>query len=254
MRNKDNIDHKNDTYKYNNNQINYRAGTSDMHEIKEILLKKGSSCEYWIPNSFIPESILDIGANIGITSILFATKFPNSTIHAFEPLKENFNILKNNINNYPNITAHPYGLGNKDEHVKMYRSNNPHNFAAWSMYDQLDNVDPDPSNSTIIEIKDAHTVLSELGRNKFDLIKIDTEGAEYPIIKSIGDDTLINTKFITGELHNNNDYEFLSYLKSLGFNIRTNIKLNKPHFTFYAISDSLLNQLTRAEIRAFNKL
>ena len=67
-------------------------------------------------------------------------------------------------------------------------------------------------------------------------------------------DPKINTKFITGELHNNNDYEFLSYLKSLGFNIRTNIKLNKPHFTFYAISDSLLNQLTRAEIRAFNKL
>ena len=64
----------------------------------------------------------------------------------------------------------------------MYKSNAPDNFAAWSLYPQLKNIDE--SNSTVIDIREAKSAINSIGIKDFDLIKIDAEGAEYPIIKS----------------------------------------------------------------------
>ena len=250
--NRKNKDQPLSTYFYNGKPLKYRAGTSDMAVIKEILLKKGTSCEYWLPDSIEPKTILDIGGNIGITSILFAKKFPKSIIHSFEPLKDNFEIMSNNVSEYLNIHTHPYGLGDKNDQLTMYKSHDADNFAAWSIYPHLENIDE--SNSIVIDIKDAKSQINSIGIKSFDLIKIDTEGAEYPIIKSIGSSFLKKTQLIVGELHGNYDYEFLSYLNEIGFNIRTNIKANKPHFMFYAISDQLLKNMTRKEIRILNHL
>ena len=44
--------------------------------------------------------------------------------------------------------------------------------------------------------------------NHVDLIKIDTEGAEYDILTSIKKELLTKTSWITGELHGNRDFEF----------------------------------------------
>ena len=250
--NRKNKKHSLSTFYFNGSPLRYRAGTSDMAVIKEILLKKGSSCEYWLPDSFKPKTILDIGSNIGITSILFSKKFPESVIHSFEPLKDNFEIMDKNVSAYSNIHIHPYGLGDKNEQLTMYKSNDPDNFAAWSLYPQLSNIDK--SNSTVIDIREAKSEINSIGIKGFDLIKIDTEGAEYPIIKSLDIEIIKKTQLFVGELHGNCDYEFLSYLNEIGFNVRTNIKANKPHFMFYAISDQLLKKMTRKEIRILNKL
>jgi tRNA G37 N-methylase Trm5 len=49
--------------------------------------------------------ILDIGANVGTTSIYFAKKFPMAKIYAFEPVYYTWKNLKRNlhINNVKNI-------------------------------------------------------------------------------------------------------------------------------------------------------
>src|SRR5688572_6336531 len=44
-----------------------------------------------------PKFIVDAGANIGIASIYFATKFPNARVIAIEPEPENFTLLEKNI-------------------------------------------------------------------------------------------------------------------------------------------------------------
>ena len=172
--NRKNLLHNLSSYSYNGKQLKYRAGTSDMAVIKEILLKKGSSCEYWLPESLKPKKILDIGANIGITSVLFANKYPDSIIHSFEPLKDNFEIMSDNVSAYSNIHIHPYGLGDKNDKLTMYKSNDPDNFAAWSMYPNLKNIDE--TNSIVIDIKEAKSEIKSIGIDSFDLIKIDTEG------------------------------------------------------------------------------
>ena len=65
-----------------------------------------------------PEMIIyDIGANIGIHSLLLARAHPNCQIHAFEPETLNFWKLLRNIelNKLHNITPHPIAAGAKQE-------------------------------------------------------------------------------------------------------------------------------------------
>lgn len=65
--------------------------------------------------------ILDIGANIGIMSVLLARHAPASTIYAFEPIPVNFKILKRVISFFRlrNVTAFPHALGDENRDVEM---------------------------------------------------------------------------------------------------------------------------------------
>ena len=56
---------------------------------------RASGPEYYFPEELKPKVIFDIGGNIGITSVYLASLFPEAQIYTFEPLKENFEILKN---------------------------------------------------------------------------------------------------------------------------------------------------------------
>jgi len=60
-------------------------------------------------------AILDIGANIGITAVPLAKKFPNAQIHAFEPVPINCAVFKRIIKHYrlTNVVLHQNALGNE---------------------------------------------------------------------------------------------------------------------------------------------
>lgn len=71
----------------------------------------------------IPEKgiILDIGANIGFIAITISKKRNHSIVHAFEPISQNFSVLKKMVSffNINNIATHNYALGNKNEDIEM---------------------------------------------------------------------------------------------------------------------------------------
>lgn len=249
MSNRNNKNHAEFTYSYKGNEIHYRAGTSDMVLIYEILLKNGYHSEYWLPESFNPRLILDIGANIGMTSILFANQYPNSTIHAFEPLPDNYNLLNKNTAPY-HIRCHPFGLGKTDDSVSLYTSNDPDNFGGGSIYDTLG---VDNNQSVSIDIKNTKTYLSSFLESPPDLIKIDTEGSEFDILNSFDQEMLSQVKWITGGLHGHNDFLLLHQLSELGFNIKTRKEVDNRLSMFHAISEDTLQQLTSDEIKKLNK-
>ena len=167
------------SFNWNKNKVFYRTSTSDMSLIYEILLKSQNKAEYFFPKQINPKVILDIGGNIGITSIYLSKIFPNSIIYVFEPLKENFEILKKNSKNYNNIKIFNFGLGSSNGSFEIYLSDDPENYGGVSFYsDGQSNQDESVSKCNIRNIND---VLKELDINSVDLIKIDTEGAEYDI-------------------------------------------------------------------------
>ena len=123
-----------------------------MSLIYEILLKSQNKAEYFFPKQINPKVILDIGGNIGITSIFLAKVFPNASIYTFEPLKENFELLEKNIQNYPNIKAFNVGLGSKNGSFKVYFSDDPENLLAedFVIYSQKHQI---VTGTNIIELK-----------------------------------------------------------------------------------------------------
>ena len=123
--------------------------------------------------------VVDIGANIGYHTLLMAKLVgPKGKVYAFEPEKENFELLKKNIerNGYQNVVLVNKGLGEKEGVLTLYL--NPKNKAGHSVFHQHSHWGRQE-----IEITTLDDFLPK--NTKVDLIKMDIEGAEYAAIKGM---------------------------------------------------------------------
>ena len=236
---------------WNNTKVYYRSSTSDMTLIYEILLKSKYKSEYYLPQKLNPNVIFDIGGNIGITAVYLAKLFPMAVIYTFEPMPENFEILQKNIKQYENIKAFNFGLGSKNGKFKVYLSSDPENYGGVSFY-PLSNANQEKS-FTSYEVKNINEIIKNLGIKSIDLIKIDTEGAEYDILTSIEEEVLRSTAWVTGELHGNRDFELLNYLEGLGFSIALNKEIDNRLFMFNAGREAVISKLSRKDIKILSK-
>lgn len=190
--------------------IYYRTGTSDETIINSILIRQQ---EYVFPNNFEPELIYDIGANIGIVSIIFANIYPEAKIHAFEPEPGNFELLRKNCEPYPNIHLHAVGLGSQSGAKKLYPSADPTNLGGFSNFIESG----EPTECKILSVQRA---VESYGVP--DLIKIDCEGAECEILRNFP--SLEMVSWIAGELHSE-DAEYLM-LHTLSTHFRLALQRN----------------------------
>lgn len=200
--------------------IKYRPGTSDEAVIKAVIIDRN---EYAFPK-MNPQLVFDIGANIGVVSVVMANIFPGAKILAFEPEIENFKLLSENMASYKNVTPMNCGLGSKTETAMLYASEDPVNLGGYS------NHIPGPSSGNIPIVSMAQ-MCDKVGTP--DVIKIDCEGAEYDILTSIPH--IEDVKWITGELHGVKDFALLDFL-SKEFLIQTSRRFGDKVWHFHALS------------------
>ncbi len=217
------------------NSILIRTGTSDADAVRETILSRFSLLEYEITLSNPPRVILDIGANIGILSLIYARRYPSAEIFAFEPMPENIDLLRHNVRSLPQVKVLPFGLGRDDTELSYYRSDDPTNWAGGSFF-------PTDSQKHLLmgrfQIRHPVAVLHELHIDHADLIKIDTEGAEYDILTSFPAELLGRTSAIVGELHGVRDTDVLDYL-SQWFEV-TRVSPH-PRLSFFTARNKQLN-------------
>ncbi|MDB4037950.1 FkbM family methyltransferase [Candidatus Thioglobus sp.] len=233
---------------WNNTKVYYRSSSSDMTLIYEILLKSKYKSEYYLPQKLNPKVIFDIGGNIGITAVYMAKLFPMAIIYTFEPMPENFEILQKNIKQYENIKAFNFGLGSKNGNFKVYLNSDLENYGGVSFYPDS-NANQEESFISC-EVKNINEIIKNLGIKSIDLIKIDTEGAEYDILITLKEAILRKTTWIVGELHGNRDFELLNFLESMGFSISVKKQIVNRLFMFNAGKLDMISQLNRREIKA----
>ena len=153
--------------------------------------------------------------------------------------------MEKNIQNYPNIKAFNVGLGSKNGSFKVYFSDDPENFGGASLYS--DGEGNDSESYSECEVKNISDFLDELNIESADLIKIDTEGAEFEILSSLKDQFLKNTSWITGELHGNNDFILLNHLMNLGFSISLKKQIDNRLFMFSAGKEYIISKLSKKD-------
>jgi len=169
--------------------------------------------------------IIDIGAHIGLFSI-YASQFCHTgKILAFEPIKENYDVLLENIrlNRLSNISAFNFAVSDKNSSLKIYL--NQLDNAAHTIYGIGENF-VEIDSTTLKEIIDSKC-------DKVDLIKIDCEGAEYDILNSLPKDYFTRIEKICMEYHiidNNLDQlkRLKSHLQEAGF--RLFVKYEGPNY------------------------
>jgi len=121
-------------------------------------------------------NIIDGGANIGIESIRFAHYFPNAKIISIEANKSNFDILKKNTENYPNIIPIHAALFNEEK--KLYLTNNQKNNKADNFYESFFIKNEKLNSSEEVQGITLSKILLENNFENIDILKLDIEGAE----------------------------------------------------------------------------
>ncbi len=73
---------------------------------------------------FLPANpiIIEAGSHIGRDTKKMIRQWPNGTIHAFEPVPELFEILKQNTHQLPKVTCYPFALSNANGTAQFFVS------------------------------------------------------------------------------------------------------------------------------------
>lgn len=189
--------------------------------------------------------ILDIGANIGVMSYHLAKSFPNTLVHAFEPIPQNISILKRVASKFrlKNIRIHPIALGQQKESVKMILpQRNDVLFQGLSHVKHESITEMNEGIEMEVEMDFLDNVFNG---EAIQAIKIDVENFEYFVLK--GGQRIINNNkpVIYAELWDNenrsNCFSFLQEMNYGTFVVENNDLVpfnptlhNKQNFIFIA--------------------
>lgn len=175
--------------------IGVRPDTSDLNAFTQVCLER----DYEITLAKPPRLIVDAGANIGLTSALFANQFPEAKIVAIEPMAENVGLLAENVRPYPNVQVLHAAVWNRSGTVNLVTHDDSNKFLGhWGI-----RVREGPTFDASKAVR-AVTILEVLINSGFpviDILKIDIEGAEVDIFNKDARLWLSRTNVLIIELH-----------------------------------------------------
>jgi FkbM family methyltransferase len=123
-----------------------------------------------------PRTIIDAGANIGLSAVYFANRFPEAKIVAVEPESSNFEILRQNVSGYSNVLAIRAALWHSTGMISLVDPGVGHHGFQTSYM-----VQSDSKKVSAVTIED---ILKEINSKSIDLLKVDIEGSEKELFES----------------------------------------------------------------------
>ena len=166
-----------------------RDNPYDFATLEEVILKE----DYNIEIDFEPCTIIDGGANIGLTSVFFANKFPRAKIVAVEPEMENFQILQKNTSSYDNISLLYAGIW--DHHAFLSVVDEGKGTNAFTVKEVFENTE------SAIKAVSVDEIMKQQGWTAIDILKLDIEGTEKNIFEQNYESWLPKVKILIIELH-----------------------------------------------------
>jgi len=135
-------------------------------------VRKVLAGEYDVPYQAAKPVILDIGANVGSFAVWAMQRWPGCHVHCYEPLPENFALLKSNLGHLEgtSVTLNNFAVGNPDLRQLHLGLNN---CGEASFYD----VGEQSMVSIEVETKPPSVL------PKAHVLKMDTEGSEIDILE-----------------------------------------------------------------------
>ena len=184
---------------------------------------------YLFPASCPTPLIIDGGANIGMSVLYFKYIYPASHIVAFEPDPRTFEMLRRNVekNGLTNVQIHNVALqATAGTTTLYYTANSP----GWLCQSIMRGMAPKGQDETV-----AAAALSDYIFSGVELLKMDIEGAETPVVSELaGSGKLAYVQRIVLEYHHHIDRdndiagEFLSTLERNGFGYQLSAPLRPP--------------------------
>ena len=139
-------------------------------------------------------TIIDVGGSIGQSIDRFKKIFPNSLIHSFEPIKNDFEILEKNYGNDNSIKLNNFAFGEKKETKTLYINAKSDCSSFYKVNIKSDwlkirsqklNISPEEFTVSTQETKvtTIDEYVKENNLKQIDILKIDTQGTEDKVLE-----------------------------------------------------------------------
>ncbi|MBT8038099.1 MAG: FkbM family methyltransferase [Verrucomicrobiae bacterium] len=193
-------------------------------------------------------TFIDVGANIGYFSLLAARCMPNGKVVAIEAFPCIYDRLKENVqmNGYDNIEVVNCAATDDSHPIAMYHADRSNEGATTSIKGIFDSA------PTVVEGRPLSGILSELKIRTTRLVKIDTEGAEYSVLKGMfpilhlfPKDAEVVVEITPSALDENEMLEIFTKFKDAGF---FSYKLENKYEVEYYLSHQQDHRLAKMEV------
>ena len=152
-----------------------------------MLKKRWGSVELAIISNYIDKNkdydLIDIGANVGLISLILNDSFKIQNTICFEPDKINYDCLKHNLDGI-NCSIFNFGLGNKNETVVFYKDNlNNGNHSVYKNKELIKHG----FTTTTVDIKTPEYAFNNINLKNSIIYKSDTQGNDVKIVNEMPD-------------------------------------------------------------------
>lgn len=151
---------------------------------KEIFMEDFYHIESLLKNVPNDAVVLDIGCNAGMFSFITLSKKTNAKVYAYDPMEVNVKLLESNIKLNKGL----------DEQIKVFKNavTGKDQGPIQLFYDDVnndsviasvfENFSEHNNQSTMVDTISLAQILKQNNLSKIDLLKLDCEGSEYPIL------------------------------------------------------------------------
>jgi len=203
------------------------------------------------PNLPANACVVDVGANIGLFSLLIKQTLPHAVLYAFEPSPAHFQLCTENLQKFENVHVYQQGVGkanttqlftyyphysvmsgfhaNNNEDKQLLAAGIAHHLkldepekldAAERYIDLLMENKLDDAKTFECEIITLSSLIGEQQIARIDLLKIDAEKAERDVLKGIEPEDWKKIDRIALEAHDKSTAEDIStLLKNQGYHV-----------------------------------
>jgi FkbM family methyltransferase len=172
--------------------VRLRSNSTDIQIFEQIFLLR--DCEASLKSA--PNLIIDGGAHVGCSAIYYGLQYPGAKIIAVEAEKSNYEMLKNNVKQFPNIDAIHAAIWFESGEVEI--SNPDDDGWSFRVHSPLNRAHPNAISAVTLD-----ELLDTSGFTQIDLLKLDIEGAEKQVFSSPDLKWLNATRNMVIEIHDN---------------------------------------------------
>lgn len=137
----------------------------DLTVIEEVFLDQDYSIEI-AP----PAIVFDLGANIGVSSVYFAQRWPSARVFAFEPNPRVYDRLCETTSAYKNIECFPFAAGDSDGVLDFGITESSTGSGFYNAGKGL--------NTISVPVRSLTSLMNHCGVHTINFLKFDIEGAE----------------------------------------------------------------------------
>jgi FkbM family methyltransferase len=165
-------------------RLRYRLNRGDIQGIREVWLERAYRLPFAISNGVL----VDLGANIGLTSVWLAKEYGFSRVIAVEPDSSNAALVRKNLDlNGLNAQVVQAAVGPNDGTARFQTANESN----------LGQVSQD---GDVVKMVSMQTILERFGLSDLDLVKMDIEGSEQALLTGPSE-WLSRTRAMIAEFH-----------------------------------------------------